>query len=69
MGIGQSHAPKRVIRMWSDLRAGYSTLWFDRAQLRVWDNAHHLSCTMLPVVAISQLAPAVSNSRTARKSV
>jgi len=29
-----------------DLRAGDSTLWFDRAQLRVWDNAHHLArCT------------------------
>jgi len=62
MGIGQSHAPKRVIRMWSDLRAGYSTLWFARAQLRVRDNAHHHFFTMLSVVDISQREPVISNS-------
>jgi len=45
-----------------DLRAGYSTLWFDRAKLRVWDNAHHLFCTMHSVVNVSQLKPAISSS-------
>ena len=49
-----------------DLRAGSSTLWFDRAQLRVWDNAHHLSA-MLSVEDISQLKPATSNSHAAAK--
>jgi len=48
-----------------DLRAGDSTLWFDRAQLRVWDNAHHLArCTR--DVDISQSTHAVSDSRAAQ---
>jgi len=48
-----------------DLRAGFATLWFNRGQLRVWDNAHHQFCTMLSVVGIPQSKPAISNSRTA----
>jgi len=52
-----------------DLRAGSSTLWFDRVQLRVRDNAHHLFCPMVSVVDISQLESAISNSRTAPKAL
>jgi hypothetical protein len=50
-----------------DLRAGFSTLWFDRTQLRVGENAHHHFCTMRLVVDISQLKPAISNFRTAQR--
>jgi len=53
--MSKSHAPKRVDRRWSPISEQViRTLWFDRARLRVWDNAHHLACTMLPVVNISQ---------------
>jgi hypothetical protein len=66
MGISYSHAPEgRCQKVEPDLRAGFLTLWFARAQLRVGDNAPLLFCRMLSAVAISQSKQAISNSHTA----
>jgi len=72
VGIEKRGASRRKLRAYTgidlaerDLRAVDSTLWFDRAKLRVWDNAHHLvRCTR--DVDISQSKPVISNFRAAQ---
>jgi hypothetical protein len=65
-GISFSHASEaRGQKVEPDLRAGFATLWFDRGQMRVRDNAHLQFCAMLSVVDIPQSKPAFSNFRTA----